>query len=194
MWVCIFVCVCGQVCRMFHHLVDVQCVWHTLNSYRSNPDILRSTLEGHDVIKGEGGAWAEYLRLHADPGSQVSELCYSGEISEQALVLGVPNIFIRRLKLIITIQQCNIDWWAHSFVSVNVFGVHRYPLLSDRLSVWLMTSQVTSQKETRKLSTVTKRLQVFFFISYSVLFIISYLQLADLDVQDLVLRVSVVLL
>lgn len=38
---------------------------------RSNPDILRSTLDDHAAIKGEGGAWSEYLRLHADPGSQV---------------------------------------------------------------------------------------------------------------------------
>lgn len=38
---------------------------------RSNPDILRSTLEDHGAIKGEGKAWTDFLRLHADPGSQV---------------------------------------------------------------------------------------------------------------------------
>ena len=42
-----------------------------LPTLRSNPDILRSTLDDHDAIKGEGGAWNEYLMLHADPGSQV---------------------------------------------------------------------------------------------------------------------------
>lgn len=37
---------------------------------RSNPDILRSTLEADDIKGGEIG-WAETLRRHADPGSQV---------------------------------------------------------------------------------------------------------------------------
>ena len=37
---------------------------------RSNPDILRSTLDADD-IKGGAVGWEETLRLHADPGSRV---------------------------------------------------------------------------------------------------------------------------
>jgi len=36
--------------------------------FRSNPDILRSTLDAEDIKGGQLG-WAEKLRLHADPGS-----------------------------------------------------------------------------------------------------------------------------
>ena len=38
--------------------------------HRSNPDILRSTLDSCD-IKTSGRGWNEVLRLHADPGSQI---------------------------------------------------------------------------------------------------------------------------
>ncbi len=40
----------------------------SLLSLRSNPDILRSTLDAEDIKGGQLG-WAEKLRLHADPGS-----------------------------------------------------------------------------------------------------------------------------
>lgn len=74
----VFVCVCVYACLCVHVCICMR-VYEVhipfIHSNRSNPDILRSTLEGHDVIKGEGGAWAEYLRLHADPGSQVCETC-----------------------------------------------------------------------------------------------------------------------
>ena len=74
-----------------------------------------------------------------------------------------------------------------------MFGVHRYPLLSDRLSVWLMTSQVISQvtKETRKLSTVTKRLQVLFFYFFILFCLLS--RIYNLLIW-IVLPISVVLL
>lgn len=49
--------------------MNIAVVTH-LEYFRSNPDILRSTLEASAITSG-GRGWSETLQLHADPGSQV---------------------------------------------------------------------------------------------------------------------------